>query len=139
MPQKSQKTILVVDDEADIRQIISRLVQSLGHRPVCAENGKEALHVIGSATAVDLLILDVMMPEMDGYETLSLLRKQWKADLPVIMLTAKASGSDVMKGYREGADYYITKPFKNQTLANIVEYLIGDLTDAQKEKLESTL
>ncbi|MBI2191246.1 MAG: response regulator [Planctomycetes bacterium] len=134
-----EKTILVVDDEPDIRKTISRLMQTRGHGVLGAESGREALGILQTDVQVDLVILDILMPVMDGIETLQAIRRRGGRDLPVIMLTARTSDQDVLKGYGYGADYYITKPFKNERLLNIVDYLIGDLSDDEKALLEIRL
>ena len=80
-----------------------------------------------------------MMPKLDGYAVLREIRGRGWGDLPVVMLTAKASDQDVWKGYEEGATYYMTKPFNNQMFLNIIDYLIGDLTPQEKKALEMHL
>jgi len=138
MNEDKNKSVLIVDDEQDLCRTIARLLESRGYRVTAAENGKAALQILQDGLAPDLTVLDVMMPEMDGYETLAAMQARGLS-VPVIMLTAKSTSADIMKGYRVGADYYITKPFQNATLLNIVDYLIGDLSDAEKEKLEHLL
>ena len=131
------KTVLIVDDESGIRTLISRVLKDHNFQLLQAENGPKALEILEGGQKIDLILLDVMMPEMDGYEVLKKMAEQGlNKDLHVIMLTGLKASPNVMKGYDVGADYYITKPFQSQTLLNIVDYLIGDLTPERKQELE---
>jgi DNA-binding response OmpR family regulator len=132
------KRILAVDDEADIRMIIEGLLASGGYDVTTAEDGEDAMVKLNKGK-FDLAVLDVMMPKRDGFEVLKSIRGGGNDSLPVIMLTAKATDKDVWKGYEEGVTYYLTKPFSNQQLLNIVNYLIGDLPPHEKERLEALL
>ncbi len=135
------KTVLVVDDEEDLVDIIASRLEGQGYKTIRAFNGKAAVETVLSQKP-DLTILDIMMPGMNGYEVLSRIRQSGIAQvqkMPVVMLTARGKDTDVFKGYKEGADYYITKPFKNETVLNIVNYLIGDLSLAERERLETML
>jgi len=107
------KTILVVDDEAKLRRVIRAYLEEEGYRVLEAANGQEALFTARQEMPA-LVILDVMMPQMNGYEFLRLHRKE--ADTPVIMLTAKDEEYDEVLGLEVGADDYITKPFSMKTL-----------------------
>lgn len=111
-----KKTILVVEDDPDSRNAICTIVESLGFEHVSFASGKEALAQLRNLR-IDLALLDIMMPEMDGYELLAEMRKiESLKSLPVIMVTAKDQDSEVLEGYRYGADYYIPKPFTAQQL-----------------------
>jgi DNA-binding response OmpR family regulator len=105
--------ILVVDDEADIRELVRELLGRAGYDVVEAPNGSEALKVF-YAQQPDFVILDVQMPVLDGWETLTRIREV--SDVPVLMLTARAEELDKVRGLRAGADDYITKPFGRQEL-----------------------
>jgi CheY-like chemotaxis protein len=108
--------VLVVDDNEDSVRIVQAIVRSAGFEVTTARNGKEALDAVNAAVP-ELIIMDVMMPEMDGFEALKTLRSAPRtARIPVILLTAKAEDGDVMSGYKSGADYYITKPFTAKQL-----------------------
>jgi DNA-binding response OmpR family regulator len=109
MPQ----TILVVDDEAKLRQMIRVYLEQENYRVVEAGSGRDALYVARDAKP-DLIILDLMMPEMNGYEFLRIYGKE--ADVPVIMLTAKVEDQDKILGLELGADDYVTKPFNVREL-----------------------
>lgn len=132
------KRVLAVDDETDIRMIVESLLKSGGYEVDTACDGEDAIMKY-NRNKYDLVVLDIMMPKRDGYEVLKEIRSRGPESAPVIMLTAKATDKDVWKGYEEGATYYITKPFVNQTFLNIVNYLIGDLPRHEKEKLEAHL
>ena len=118
-------TILIVDDEKDILELLKYNLEKEGYKVLTANNGKEAL---GAAHQhPQLIVLDVMMPEMDGWEVCKTLRnKPETADIPVIFLTAKDSDIDEVVGLELGADDYITKPVKVRTfLARVKRTLRG--------------
>ena len=102
------KTILVVDDKANVRTLVREYLSAEGFRVVTAENGQNALFTARQEKP-DLILLDIMMPEMDGFEFIRAFRKE--SDTPVILLTAKMEESDKVIGLELGADDYITKPF----------------------------
>ena len=105
--------ILVVDDEARMRRFIRMNLELVGYQVVEAENGVQALDQIRKYTP-DLVIMDVMMPEMDGFETLGMLREI--STVPVILLTVRSEEEDITRGLNLGADDYITKPFSPREL-----------------------
>ena len=105
--------VLVVDDEADIRELVRELLGRAGYDVVEAPDGSEALKLF-YAQQPDLVILDVQMPVLDGWETLARIREV--SDVPVLMLTARAEELDKVRGLRAGADDYLTKPFGRQEL-----------------------
>ncbi|CAN5537591.1 response regulator transcription factor [soil metagenome] len=107
------QTILVVDDEAKLRDMIRVYLEQDGYRVVEASNGREALYV-ARYEKPDLIILDLMMPELSGYEFMRLFSKE--AETPVIMLTAKVEDQDKILGLELGADDYVTKPFNVREL-----------------------
>lgn len=115
--------VLLVEDDLDIRTIVELALDE--HRCFHAGNGREALQILGSED-IDLMILDVMMPELDGIETLRRIRSDNELrDLRVIMLTAKASEDDHLKGYQTGADAYLTKPFDLDDLRRTSQEVMG--------------
>lgn len=131
------KTVLVVDDEETLRSLAAALIRSRGHATLTASNGREALQAL-SHGGVDLLVLDIVMPEMSGLETLAEIRKLGY-EVPVVLLTARSNDEDLIGGYEQGADYYITKPLRPAALLNIVDYLIGDLSPEERARLEKQL
>jgi DNA-binding response OmpR family regulator len=102
------KTILIVDDNASVRKLVIEYLTEEGFRVVQADNGKNAIFV-ARYEKPDLILLDIMMPEMDGFEFLRTYRKE--RNTPVILLTAKLEESDKVVGLELGADDYVTKPF----------------------------
>jgi DNA-binding response OmpR family regulator len=117
------KKILVVDDEKHIVKIISFNLKREGYQVKEAYNGEEALQIVAEFQP-DLLITDVMMPKMDGFELCQNLRSQ-KYTFPIIMLTAKGQEFDRNKGLKYGADKYLTKPFSPKKLKDVVVELLN--------------
>jgi two-component system KDP operon response regulator KdpE len=117
LEQAAPQLILIVDDEARMRRFIRMNMELEGYQVVEAENGIQALDQIRKHTP-DLVIMDVMMPEMDGFETLGLLREI--STVPVILLTVRSDEEDITRGLDLGADDYITKPFSPGELTSRV-------------------
>jgi len=117
----SGKTVLVVDDESRMVEFIAMNLELEGFRVVRAANGSEALEK-ASKEHPDLVLLDIMMPEMDGFETLEELRET--TSVPVIFLTAKSEEVDRIKGLDLGADDYITKPFSPRELVSRIRAVL---------------
>ena len=117
--------ILAVDDEPNIVRLIQVNLVRQGYTVETANNGVEALAKIRE-NRPDLLVSDVMMPEMGGFELLKNVRMDpLLSDLPVIMLTAKTQDKDVMEGYTHGADMYLTKPFNPAELLQFVKRILS--------------
>ena len=135
---RKQKTILCVDDDANMLKAECRMLRGLPYRVLAASSGDEAIRV-ACEKKPDLILCDVMMPGMDGYEVLMRLREVGLTETPVVMLTAKGASASLLKGYEAGAVCYITKPFRNEQVLNVVEYLIGDLSPEARERLERIL
>lgn len=106
--------VLIVDDEAVIRDIIREYVEFEQMEAVEAQDGVEALDILDKQKDIDIVVLDIMMPRMDGYETLRHIRE--KSDIPVIMLSAKGEVEDKLNGFELGADDYVPKPFSPKEL-----------------------
>lgn len=124
--KSSEKTIIVVDDNPDIVNIVKTILEGKGYNVMCAYSGAELFTKLKERKP-DLIILDIMMPEMDGLEVLTRLKGVPEtASLPVILLTAKVQYEDVLGGYKLGADYYITKPFTSTQLTNGINLLLGE-------------
>lgn len=115
-------TILVIDDDPYIRELVSTLLQNEGFSVQEAGNGREALQKLGR-TKTDLCVLDLMMPEMDGFEFCRHTRRYYE-DLPILMLTAKSELSQKVKGFELGTDDYLTKPFAGVELVMRVKALL---------------
>jgi DNA-binding response OmpR family regulator len=106
-------SILVVDDDDDIRALVGELLERAGHGVIKAPDGESALKLFYSRQP-DLVVLDVSMPGLDGWEVLNRIREL--SDVPVLMLTARAEELEKVRGLRAGADDYVTKPFGGQEL-----------------------
>ena len=131
--------ILVCDDAPDIRELLS-IVLGEEHEVLTAEDGRHCLDRLDSDGPFQALVLDVMMPELDGFEVLRQIRleSRWR-DLPVVMLTAKVDESSYMTGYRLGADAYVSKPFDpvdlEEVLRRILQQSPDERAEARKEEL----
>ncbi len=120
------KTVLIVDDEEYIVTSLEYVVKSAGYEVAIAYDGEQAMEKV-IAIVPDLLILDVMMPKLDGFEVCEKIRANplWKS-IRIIMLTAKGRDSEREKGMSLGADAYMTKPFSTRDILKRVEELLGD-------------
>ena len=117
--------ILVADDDVDIRELVEFKLSTLGHDVVAVADGAAAIEAC-KAQRPDLAVLDVMMPGVSGLDAIRAIRADPAlADLPVILLTARAQESDVETGFDSGADDYITKPFSPRELASRVQALLS--------------
>ncbi len=113
--------ILVIEDEKNMQEIIVDYLRRGGHTCFAADDGVDALMILKN-NPVDLMILDIMMPHLDGFSVCKMARKM--SDLPVVMLTAKSGEDDKLKGYDLGADDYMTKPFSPKVLLAKVNALL---------------
>ncbi|MBV9851487.1 MAG: response regulator [Armatimonadetes bacterium] len=121
MPYK----ILVVDDEPPIVRLMEFILARHGHQMLTAVNGEQALEMVRTHSP-DLILLDIMMPRIDGYEVARTLRADPKyAQTPIIMLSAKAQEEDIRRGMDVGVDAYITKPFSPEHLVQVVSEHMG--------------
>lgn len=115
------KTILVVDDKANVRTLVKDYLTQENYRVVTAENGQQGLYAARHEKP-DLILLDIMMPEMSGYDFLRTFRKE--KDTPIILLTARMEESDKVLGLELGADDYVTKPFGMRELAARIQAVL---------------
>ena len=118
----SDVKILVVDDETRIRKLLKDFFNQKGYKVLEAEDGKKAIEIFEADKEIDLIILDVMMPNMDGWSTLRKIRNT--SNVPVIMLTARCEEHDELFGFELGVDEYISKPFSPKILVARVEALL---------------
>ena len=135
-PQRDGKRILVVDDEPRIIGFIRMNLELEGHQVIEAHTGLEALEAVRTKLP-DVVLLDVMMPDLDGFETLRMLREF--TDIPVIMLTAKGEENDRVYGLELGADDYITKPFGPRELSSRIKAVLRRYDTATKSPEEAVL
>jgi response regulator len=124
--------ILVVDDEERMQKLLSDFLKMKDYEVLLAGNGEEAIDLFFKEKSIALIILDVMMPKMDGWTVLKTIREHSK--VPVIMLTARSEENDELKGFDYGADEYISKPFSPKILVARVEALLRR-SGVQKEEL----
>ncbi len=117
----SERKILVVDDEPDTLQLLARRIQSAGYRVITASDGMEALNLARKENP-DLVVLDLMLPKMDGYKVCSFLKfdERWKS-IPIVLLTARANAEDRTKAAEVKADHFLTKPCDLRELMEIVD------------------
>ena len=126
--------ILVVDDESRIRKIIRDFLVREGYVVCEAEDGEAALDIFCTNNDIDLIIMDVMMPKMDGWQLCKEVRKLSK--VPILMLTAKSEEQDELKGFELGVDEYISKPFSPKILTARVNALLRRTTGDDEEILD---
>lgn len=131
------KTILLIEDNMEVRENTAEILELANYRVITATNGKEGVK-LAQAELPDLIICDIMMPELDGYGVIHLLGKDKKtASIPLIFLTAKAEKSDFRKGMSMGADDYLTKPFDDVELLGVVEIRLRK-SEALKSEFSKT-
>jgi DNA-binding response OmpR family regulator len=127
------KEILIVDDEPSIVVPIQFLMEQQGYSVLVAGNGEDALDIIYKYK-LDLILLDIMLPRIDGYEVCEIVRLDPRyRDIKIIFLTAKGREVEIAKGLALGADAYITKPFSNAELVSQVKKLLAEVN---QDKLE---
>ena len=125
--------ILVVDDDKNTRRLMKLLIEEAGYTVCTAADGDEALMILGEHH-IDLIILDVMMPGMDGYELTNELRAS-DNELPIIMVSAKQLPEDIKKGFRAGVDDYMTKPVDEEELILRIKALLRRAKIANDKKI----
>lgn len=124
-PDSSTPTILVADDEEDLRELVTYRLTRSGYQVIGAGDGQEALELATERTP-DLMVLDVMMPKLDGYELTRRVRAESALrSIPVILLTARSQESDIDRGFEVGADDYLKKPFNPDELVARVRAVLG--------------
>ena len=126
--------VLVVDDESRMRKLVSDFLVRNGFTVVEAGDGEEAIDIFFQDKNIALIILDVMMPKMDGWQVCREIRKHSK--VPIIMLTAKGEESDELQGFDLGVDEYISKPFSPKILVARVEAILRRTNAAKSDRME---
>ena len=138
----NKERILIVDDEKEIRDLIDIYLKGEGYETIKAENGEEALHIL-KANDIDLIILDIMMPKVNGIEACLKIREE--KEMPIIMLSAKSEDMDKILGLNTGADDYLTKPFNPLELVARVKSQIrrykkfSNKTNIAKEEISDNI
>ena len=131
-----ENIIVIVDDEPDLVTIIKGFLKGDGYNVRCAHNGTQLFDVLEKQKP-GLILLDIMMPQMDGFEVLARLKGDREtSSIPVILLTEKTQHQDIWAGYNLGADYYMTKPFTSTQLLGAINFIFS--RDLGKKKGEYT-
>lgn len=125
------KSILIADDEERIRRLVADFLKNEGYRILEAANGSEAIDMFNNNKHIDLVILDVMMPECDGWAVCKEIRKSSK--VPIIMLTARIEESEELYGFVLGADEYITKPFNPLILVARINVILKRMNQSNED------
>ncbi len=127
--------ILIADDEQLIRKLIGDCLKKEGHEVLEADNGEEALNIFEKNKDIALAMLDIMMPEIDGWEVCRRIRE--KSDMPIMLVSARSQDFDQIMGFESGADDYVTKPFSLTVLSHRVETLLKRGTNLERKKKNS--
>ena len=113
----SEESVLVIEDEEDIQELLSYNLAKAGYRVTCVDSGEEGIEAARSESP-NVIILDLMLPRMDGLEVCRTLKgNAWSRRIPIIILTAKGEEEDIIRGFEAGADDYVTKPFSPRVLS----------------------
>ena len=132
-----QYKILIVDDDPDIREVVSILLGSEGYSVLQAENGGTAVEMIYADRTIDLVIMDIMMPGVNGVEACEMIRQ--KSTVPILFLTAKSQEQDKVDAYTEGGDDYLVKPFSQTELLMKVKSLLRRYREYQRVPVAQTV
>ena len=131
----SKATILIVDDEEDIRELVELNLAQEGYKVLSCETGEQALET-AAYKLPDLIILDLMLPGIDGLEVCKKLKSNIKTEnIPIVMLTAKGEETDIVTGLELGADDYVTKPFRGKVLVARVRRILRRSTERSEEAI----
>ncbi len=131
----NQVTVMVVDDESRMRKLVKDFLMQKDFKVIEAENGEEALKLFEEKNEkIDLILLDVMMPKLDGWSVLRQIRQ--KSNVPIIMLTARGEEQDELFGFELGVDEYISKPFSPKILVARVEALLNRTRTKKENKVD---
>ncbi|MGP1612667.1 MAG: response regulator transcription factor [Catonella sp.] len=126
--------ILVVDDESRMRKLVSDFLNHEGYGVVEAEDGEQAVEIFFEDSSIELIILDVMMPKMDGWQVCREIRRH--SSVPIIMLTAKSDEKDELQGFELGVDEYVSKPFSPKILMARVEAILRRVGSGSEDSFE---
>lgn len=131
----SEQKLLLIDDDPTLLDLLSEHARKAGYSPILASNGAEGLKKMGQHSP-DLIVLDVMMPVMDGWEVCERIREKWAT--PIILLTAKNEEFDKLRGFRLGVDDYVTKPFSFAELIARVGAVLARTRNNHSDKMKIT-
>ena len=134
----SETRVLVVDDEPDIRLMLRLLIEQQGCIVDEAADGAEAL-VMLKESHYAVMFLDLLMPQLDGRQVLDRLPEELLEAMPVVVLTALDADREILTGYERGATVYLTKPFSNSQVVDVLNYLTADLTEEERTELEARI
>ena len=126
--------VLVVDDESRMRKLVRDFLTVKGFQVIEAEDGEQAIDIFFEEKDIALILLDVMMPKMDGWEVLKTIRQY--SQIPILMLTARGEEQDELQGFKLGADEYISKPFSPKILVARVEAILRRSSQGSKDVIE---
>jgi DNA-binding NarL/FixJ family response regulator len=136
--QRDNKQLLLIDDDPNLILLVKDYLEFRGYQVTTAENGREALDMI-EGQVPDMIICDVMMPEMDGYELVKHIRQDIRTNrIPVLFLSAKGQSYDRVKGLTEGADVYMVKPFEPEELVAQVESSLNQINRWKDTRVQNT-
>jgi len=138
MSHREAPRILCVDDDRAFLDSLERLIRQRGYQTSAFDDPAAAIEAL-QTLAPDMAIIDVMMPGMDGLELTREIRGLHGPRFPVVLLTARSRDGDIVDGYRQGADFYLTKPCDPQDILNVVDYLVGDLDERERRVLQTQL
>lgn len=131
--------ILIAEDNAEIRMLVSSILVEEGHKVAVAQDGQQALEMVTDEPP-DVLVLDIMMPQVDGYTVLKELKASGvREQMKILILTAKTSEADWVRGYKLGADSYLTKPFDTDELINAIHELLSATKEQLRARREAEL
>ncbi len=123
---KDQELILVIDDSKTTRNMVSFMLKKAGYKVMTAEDGLDGLEKLYSSEYVDLVIVDVNMPRMDGFSFIKNVRQQESyRDMPIIILSTESEDEDIRTGLKLGANVYLIKPVSTDVLVKNVKMLLG--------------
>ncbi|MDP5277057.1 response regulator transcription factor [Chengkuizengella axinellae] len=128
--------VLIVDDEIRMQRLLKLYLEPAGFKCVTSDNGEDAIRLL-EKNSFDLVLLDIMMPELDGWDTAKLIREV--SNVPIIMLTARDQSAEMVKGLRIGADDYITKPFDESVLIARIEAVLRRTHHLQKVEFKGLI
>jgi CheY-like chemotaxis protein len=138
VPRPERHTILCVDDDRAYLQSLARFLRRRGYEVVCHESAREALEALPKIRP-ELAVVDIMMPVMDGLALTRQIHRDFKGQVPVVVLTALNSKEAYHRARESGASYCLTKPCKPEDFLNVVDFIAGDLDQDERELLQSRI